>query len=77
LDQRPKRRTGPQSHEGHLRPAWSKGEGCWSRPELRLFVTHARWNAAANDAAGAGGLAGLGDNKTSGTSVGVQLETWW
>jgi maltoporin len=60
-----------------IAPTWSKGEGFFSRPELRLFVTHASWNRAADDAAGAGGLAGLGDGKTSGTSVGLQLETWW
>jgi maltoporin len=58
-------------------PTWSMGEGFWVRPELRLFVTHASWNRAADDAAGARGLAALGDGKTSGTSVGVQLETWW
>src|SRR4029453_9757006 len=60
-----------------IAPTWSKGEGFWARPELRLFVTHASWNRAADGAAGAGGLAGLGGGKTRGTSFGVQLETWW
>lgn len=58
-------------------PTWTQGEAFSARPELRLFVTHASWNRAAEVAAGAGGLAGLGDGKTSGTSVGLQLETWW
>ncbi|WP_280155890.1 carbohydrate porin [Piscinibacter sp. XHJ-5] len=60
-----------------IAPTWSKGEAFGARPELRLFVTHASWNQAADAAAGAGGLAGLRDGKTSGTSVGLQLETWW
>jgi maltoporin len=40
-------------------------------------VTRANWNGAANTAAGASGLTGLGDGKTSGTSYGVQAEFWW
>ena len=50
--------------------------GFWARPEMRFYVTHARWNEAAN-AAAAGGLTGFGDGKTSGTSYGVQAEVWW
>jgi maltoporin len=60
-----------------LAPTLSKGEGFMTRPELRLFVTRAIWNRAADDAAGAGGLAGLGDGQTRGTSYGLQVETWW
>jgi len=58
-------------------PTWSIGPGFWDRPELRLYVTTARWNDAANAGAGAGGLTGLGDGATRGTSWGVQLETWF
>ena len=60
-----------------LAPTWSTGPGFWDRPELRLYVTRARWNDAANAGAGAGGLTGLGNGATSGTSWGVQLETWF
>ncbi len=60
-----------------IAPTLSRGEGFTSRPELRLFVTRAIWNRAADAAAGAGGLAGLGDGKASGTSAGLQVETWW
>jgi maltoporin len=60
-----------------IAPTWSMGQGFSARPEVRLFVTHASWNRTADLAAGARGLAGLGDGKTSGTSFGVQLETWW
>jgi len=60
-----------------LAPTWSSGPGFWDRPELRLYVTTARWNDAANAAAGSGGLTGLGDGATRGTSWGVQLETWF
>ena len=58
----------------------------YSRPEIRLYFTHASWNAAAaNDPANAGpyngdnGLPGYGINgaSTSGNSVGVQVETWF
>jgi maltoporin len=44
---------------------------------LRFYVTTAKWNAAANAAAGTGGLTGIGDGKTRGTSYGVQVETWF
>jgi maltoporin len=60
-----------------IAPTFSPNPTFWSRPELRFYVTHARWNAAANAAAGTGGVTGLGDGRTTGTSYGVQLETWW
>ncbi len=57
----------------------------YSRPEIRLYFTHASWNAAAaNDPANSGyngdnGLPGYQVNgaSTSGNSVGVQVETWF
>ena len=58
-------------------PALSTGPGFWNRPELRLYVTHAKWNDAANAAAGAGGVTGIGDGKTNGTSYGAQVEIWF
>lgn len=58
-------------------PTLSAGPGFFNRPELRLFVTSARWNDAANAAAGAGGLTGLGNGKTKGTSYGAQAEIWF
>jgi len=58
-------------------PALSTGPGFWNRPELRLYVTTAKWNAAANAASGIGGLTGLGNGKTSGTSWGAQVEVWF
>ena len=60
-----------------LAPTWSRSAGFWDRPELRLYVTTARWNDAANAGVRAGGLIGLGDGATRGTSWGVQLETWF
>ncbi len=60
-----------------LAPTLSTGPGFWNRPELRLYVTTARWNSAANASAGAGGLTGLADGKTRGTSVGAQAEIWF
>jgi maltoporin len=58
-------------------PALSTGPGFWTRPELRLYMTTAKWNAAANTAAGAGGVTGIGDGKTTGTSYGAQVEIWF
>jgi len=58
-------------------PTLSTGPGFWNRPELRLYVTTAKWNDAANAAAGAGGVTGIGDGKTTGTSYGAQVEIWF
>jgi maltoporin len=58
-------------------PALSTGPGFWNRPELRLYVTTAKWNAPANAAYGAGGLTGFADGKTTGTSYGAQVEIWF
>ena len=63
-----------------LAPTLSTGPGFWNRPELRLYVTSAKWNDAANAAAGPNGLIGAGaatGNKTSGTSYGAQVEVWF
>ncbi|KQW00637.1 carbohydrate porin [Rhizobacter sp. Root1221] len=60
-----------------LAPTLSTGPGFWNRPELRLYVTTAKWNDAANAAAGTGGVTGIGDNATKGTSYGAQVEVWW
>lgn len=59
-----------------LAPTLSTGPGFWNRPELRLYVTTAKWNQAAN-AAAASGVTGLADGKTRGTSYGAQIEVWW
>ena len=63
-----------------LAPTLSTGPGFWNRPELRLYVTSAKWNDAANAAAGPNGLIGASaatGNKTSGTSYGAQVEVWF
>lgn len=57
-------------------PTLTTGPGFWNRPELRLYVTTAKWNAAAN-AAAPGGVTGLNDGKTKGTSYGAQVEVWF
>jgi maltoporin len=58
-------------------PTLATGPGFWNRPELRMYVTTAKWNAPANAAAGAGGVTGTSDTKTSGTSYGAQVEIWF
>lgn len=64
-------------------PTIAAGKGVWSRPELRTFVTYAKWNTAAQNAANlaAPGSAlsstGVFGGSTNGTSIGVQVESWW
>jgi maltoporin len=57
-----------------IAPTLSVGEDFWARPELRLYVTKANWNAAA--AAANASTFGQG-GKTSRTLAGVQYEIWW
>jgi maltoporin len=61
-----------------IAPTITVGEDYFARPELRLFVSYGRWNDAASKAVNAFNNQGpvYGSN-TSGTSVGVHLETWW
>lgn len=56
-----------------IAPTIAVAPGFWSRPELRLYVTTAKWN----DAAAADTANGLQAGKTRGTSVGAQAEVWW
>jgi maltoporin len=66
------------------------GRGAFSRPELRLFATFAKWNSEANTAATTAAarilspqtnLVNGGDfttsTLTSGRTIGVQAEAWW
>jgi maltoporin len=63
--------------------AMSAGPDPWSRPTVRLFMTHALWNEAARTSSFGGGwvnqqrAAQVFGDKKSGTSIGVQAETWW
>jgi maltoporin len=62
-----------------LAPILSKGRGFYDRPELRFFVTYARWNEAAQDAADVGSAlstTGPYGNDRDGLTFGVHLE-WW
>ena len=60
-----------------IAPTLTTGPAYWNRPELRFYVTAAKWNQPANAVAGVAGLTGLGNDKTSGTSYGFQAETWF
>ena len=55
-----------------LAPTLSIDNSFWSRPELRFYVTSAKWNQAAGNVTGNAQFNG----KTSGTSAGAQVE-WW
>ncbi len=56
-----------------LAPTLSTGPDFWNRPELRLYVTTARWNDAAGNLTGQSAFAG----QTHGTSFGAQAEIWF
>jgi maltoporin len=66
-----------------IAPAFSADRGFWSRPELRLFYTYARWDQAAQAAADATNpgsalsSTGVFGNTTHGANFGVQAEAWW
>lgn len=65
-----------------IAPTWSLGRGLFSRPEVRLFYTYARWNDAAAAAAGnnvADPLSNSGVFKGAnhGSTFGVHFEGWW
>jgi len=54
---------------------WQPQSNFWSRPQIRLFVTHASWNREANNwGTIAGGAFG---NDLQGTTYGAQVEAWW
>jgi maltoporin len=52
-----------------IAPTLSTGPDFWTRPELRFYVTSAKWNDAAKSSVGI-------TDKTAGTSYGAQVE-WW
>lgn len=55
-----------------IAPTLATGPDFWSRPEFRLYVTTAKWNAPAGNVTGQAAYA----DKTDGTSWGAQVE-WW
>ena len=64
-----------------IMPTLVAGGTYWSRPELRLFVTYASWNDAAQAASlannGSGIAGGAFGTSKSGATVGAQVEAWW
>jgi maltoporin len=68
-----------------IAPSWAVGPGFWSRPELRLFYTYARWNNAAAAAANGSTDSAVASMSSSGafaganhgSTIGLQLEGWW
>jgi maltoporin len=68
-----------------IAPSWAVGPGFWSRPELRLFYTYARWNNAAalaangstDSAVASMSSSGVFAGANHGSTVGLQFEGWW
>lgn len=59
-------------------PTLAIGPGFWNRPELRLYVTHAKWSGVPGDVVTGQALFDTKNSgKTSGTSYGAQVEYWW
>ncbi len=63
-----------------IAPAWSQKREFWSRPEVRFYLTMARWNKAAQGAAAKNSVlsaSGPFGDRTEGASIGIQIEHWW
>lgn len=66
-----------------LAPTLTAGPGLYTRPDLRLFYTYAKWNAAARSTAAlaspgsALSPGGAFGSATSGSMLGVQAEAWY
>jgi maltoporin len=57
-----------------IAPTISVGPDFWTRPEIRMYVTRANWNAAAAQA----NSTTFGQfGKTAHTIAGIQYEIWW
>ncbi|WP_018692859.1 carbohydrate porin [Algicola sagamiensis] len=54
----------------------AKGKGYYTRPVLRAFVTTASWSDEFKGMIGTNVDAPYGDD-TSGTTLGIQVESWW
>lgn len=57
-----------------LAPTITPNVEYWSRPQLRLFATYAKWNKDSKGQVGSG--TALADN-SEGFSAGAQVEAWW
>lgn len=60
--------------------ALSAGPGYFTRPEMRLFYTHANWNDAARSTAATGdalSATGVFGNTNRGSVMGFTAESWW
>jgi len=53
------------------------GKGYFNRPVIRLFVTEAAWTNGLRGSIGTTPGAAPFANDTSGTTVGIQFESWW
>jgi maltoporin len=68
-----------------LAPTWAIAPDFWSRPELRVFYTYARWNDAAalaanvssDSAVASMSSTGVFAGANHGSTVGLQFEGWW
>ena len=60
-----------------IAPSWALAPEFWSRPELRLFYTYARWNdaaaAAANGSGDAAGVSMANNGLFAGANMGKML----
>ncbi|KQP20587.1 carbohydrate porin [Pseudorhodoferax sp. Leaf267] len=61
-------------NKGTVAVAFAPNTDFWTRPEFRIYYTHANWNNAARlAAANSYGFGGKRNNNT----FGVQMEVWW
>jgi maltoporin len=60
-----------------IAPTLTTGPGLMTRPELRLFYTYAVWSLAAAEANVDSGMIYRSTNLLSGSTFGIQAETWY
>ncbi|KQP43973.1 carbohydrate porin [Pseudorhodoferax sp. Leaf274] len=66
-------------NKGTMAVAFSPNTDFWTRPEFRVYYTHANWNsaaAAAHSDPANGPAYGINDKRSNNT-FGVQMEVWW
>jgi maltoporin len=67
-------------HKVTIAPTLQLAPGFWNRPELRFYVTYAKWSSDFGDYRNSDGetrYIGFNQDDTSQVTLGLQAEAWW